>query len=98
MSRSPRKFGRYVVEQEIGDGAMGRVYRCSDPLMKRLVRAVSAATTAAAADAACASRTAADAEAVVRASLREAVADDAALRSGLLGLLELSKVTSAGDA
>jgi TonB family protein len=37
MSRSPRKFGRYVVEQEIGDGAMGRVYRCSDPLMKRLV-------------------------------------------------------------
>jgi len=37
MSKSPRKFGRYVVEQEIGDGAMGRVYRCSDPLMKRLV-------------------------------------------------------------
>jgi serine/threonine-protein kinase len=34
---SPRKFGRYVVEAEIGDGAMGRVYRCSDPLMKRLV-------------------------------------------------------------
>ena len=37
MSKSPRKFGRYVTEQEIGDGAMGRVYRCSDPLMKRLV-------------------------------------------------------------
>jgi TonB family protein len=37
MSKNPRKFGRYVVEQEIGDGAMGRVYRCSDPLMKRLV-------------------------------------------------------------
>ena len=37
MSKSPRRFGRYVVEQEIGDGAMGRVYRCSDPLMKRLV-------------------------------------------------------------
>src|SRR5688500_15179235 len=37
MSKSPRKFGRYVVEQEIGDGAMGRVYRASDPLMKRLV-------------------------------------------------------------
>ena len=35
--RAPRRFGRYVVEQEIGDGAMGRVYRCSDPLMKRLV-------------------------------------------------------------
>jgi phosphotransferase system enzyme I (PtsI) len=68
------------------------------PLMKRLVRAVSAATTASAAKAACASRTAADAEAVVRESLREAVADDAALRSGLLGLLELSKVSSAGDA
>ena len=37
MSKNPRKFGRYVVEQEIGDGAMGRVYRCSDPSMKRLV-------------------------------------------------------------
>jgi serine/threonine-protein kinase len=37
MSKAPRKFGRYVVEQEIGDGAMGRVYRCSDPFMKRLV-------------------------------------------------------------
>jgi len=37
MSKFPRRFGRYVVEQEIGDGAMGRVYRCSDPLMKRLV-------------------------------------------------------------
>ena len=37
MSKAPRKFGRYVVEREIGDGAMGRVYRCSDPLMKRLV-------------------------------------------------------------
>ena len=34
---APKKFGRYVVEAEIGDGAMGRVYRCSDPLMKRLV-------------------------------------------------------------
>jgi phosphoenolpyruvate-protein phosphotransferase (PTS system enzyme I) len=68
------------------------------PLMKRLVRAVSGETTRLAADAACASRTAADAEAVVRASLREAVADDAALRSGLLGLLELSKVSPAGDA
>jgi serine/threonine-protein kinase len=33
----PRRFGRYLVEAEIGDGAMGRVYRCSDPLMKRLV-------------------------------------------------------------
>jgi TonB family protein len=33
----PKQFGRYVVEDEIGDGAMGRVYRCSDPLMQRLV-------------------------------------------------------------
>src|SRR5688572_8866561 len=33
----PKKFGRYVVDEEIGDGAMGRVYRCSDPLMKRAV-------------------------------------------------------------
>src|SRR5688500_19211654 len=37
MSKNPRKFGRYVVEQEIGDGAMGRVYRCADPPMRRLV-------------------------------------------------------------
>ncbi len=37
MSKAPRRFGRYVVEREIGDGAMGRVYRCADPLMKRLV-------------------------------------------------------------
>jgi TonB family protein len=33
----PKRFGRYVVEDEIGDGAMGRVYRCADPLMKRPV-------------------------------------------------------------
>jgi serine/threonine-protein kinase len=33
----PKSFGRYVVEEEIGDGAMGRVYRCFDPLMKRVV-------------------------------------------------------------
>jgi serine/threonine-protein kinase len=37
MSKTPRKFGRYVVDEEIGDGAMGRVYRASDPLMKRVV-------------------------------------------------------------
>ena len=36
-TRGPKRFGRYVVEAEIGDGAMGRVYRCADPLMKRLV-------------------------------------------------------------
>ncbi len=33
----PRRFGRYEVQQEIGEGAMGRVYRCLDPLMKRVV-------------------------------------------------------------
>src|SRR5207245_911717 len=33
----PRRFGRYEVQQEIGDGAMGRVFRCLDPLMKRVV-------------------------------------------------------------
>jgi len=33
----PRRFGRYEVQREIGDGAMGRVYRCLDPLMKRVV-------------------------------------------------------------
>jgi TonB family protein len=34
---APRRFGRYEVEREIGEGAMGRVYRCFDPLMKRVV-------------------------------------------------------------
>jgi serine/threonine-protein kinase len=33
----PRRFGRYEVQREIGEGAMGRVYRCFDPLMKRIV-------------------------------------------------------------
>lgn len=33
----PKRFGRYEVEREIGEGAMGRVYRCLDPLMKRVV-------------------------------------------------------------
>jgi serine/threonine-protein kinase len=33
----PLTFGRYEVQEEIGDGAMGRVYRCLDPLMKRTV-------------------------------------------------------------
>jgi TonB family protein len=36
---SPRRFGRYEVQREIGEGAMGRVYRCLDPLMKRVVAA-----------------------------------------------------------
>jgi len=34
---APRRFGRYEVQREIGEGAMGRVYRCFDPLMKRIV-------------------------------------------------------------
>jgi serine/threonine-protein kinase len=34
---APRRFGRYEVEREIGEGAMGRVYRCFDPMMKRVV-------------------------------------------------------------
>src|SRR5262245_62126798 len=33
----PRRFGRYEVEAEIGDGAMGRVYRAFDPLVRRAV-------------------------------------------------------------
>ena len=33
----PRLFGRYEVEAEIGEGAMGRVFRCRDPLVGRPV-------------------------------------------------------------
>ncbi|HLA79054.1 MAG TPA: TonB family protein [Vicinamibacteria bacterium] len=33
----PQKFGRYEVLAEIGDGAMGRVYRAFDPLVRRPV-------------------------------------------------------------
>jgi eukaryotic-like serine/threonine-protein kinase len=33
----PTHFGRYEVQDEIGDGAMGRVYRCFDPSMRRTV-------------------------------------------------------------
>jgi len=33
----PRRFGRYEVEAEIGDGAMGRVFRAFDPLVRRTV-------------------------------------------------------------
>jgi serine/threonine-protein kinase len=34
---APRRFGRHEVQREIGEGAMGRVYRCLDPMMKRVV-------------------------------------------------------------
>ena len=34
---SPARFGRYEVLCQIGDGAMGRVYRAWDPLMSRVV-------------------------------------------------------------
>jgi eukaryotic-like serine/threonine-protein kinase len=34
---TPEKFGRYEVQAEIGDGAMGRVYRGFDPLARRMV-------------------------------------------------------------
>jgi serine/threonine-protein kinase len=33
----PAGFGRYEVEAEIGEGAMGRVFRCRDPLVGRAV-------------------------------------------------------------
>jgi serine/threonine-protein kinase len=33
----PERFGRYEVIDEIGDGAMGRVYRAWDPAVKRAV-------------------------------------------------------------
>ncbi len=36
-SQSPKQFGRYEVEGLIGDGAMGRVYRGFDPLVRRAV-------------------------------------------------------------
>ena len=36
-SEAPKKFGRYEVEGLIGDGAMGRVYRGFDPLVRRAV-------------------------------------------------------------
>jgi eukaryotic-like serine/threonine-protein kinase len=32
-----RRCGRYEVQQEIGEGAMGRVYRAFDPLVRRVV-------------------------------------------------------------
>jgi serine/threonine-protein kinase len=33
----PKRFGRYEVLDEIGDGAMGRVYRAWDPVVRRTV-------------------------------------------------------------
>jgi len=34
---SSRRFGRYEVQHEIGEGVMGRVYRAFDPLVRRMV-------------------------------------------------------------
>jgi eukaryotic-like serine/threonine-protein kinase len=34
---SGRRFGRYEVQREIGEGAMGRVYQAFDPLVRRVV-------------------------------------------------------------
>jgi serine/threonine protein kinase len=33
----PERFGRYEVVAEVGDGAMGRVYKARDPVVKRFV-------------------------------------------------------------
>jgi TonB family protein len=33
----PERFGRYEVIAEVGDGAMGRVYKARDPVVKRFV-------------------------------------------------------------
>ena len=33
----PERFGRYEVVAEIGDGAMGRVYKARDPVVQRFV-------------------------------------------------------------
>ena len=33
----PLKYGRYVVDSEIGQGAMGKVYRGHDPMVERTV-------------------------------------------------------------
>ena len=33
----PERFGRYEVIAEIGDGAMGRVYKARDPVVERFV-------------------------------------------------------------
>jgi serine/threonine-protein kinase len=37
MSATPTSYGRYEITGEIGDGAMGRVYRAWDPLVRRAV-------------------------------------------------------------
>ncbi len=34
---SAARFGRYEIQQEIGEGAMGRVYKAWDPLVRRVV-------------------------------------------------------------
>jgi signal transduction protein with GAF and PtsI domain len=58
------------------------------PMMKRLVRAVSAADARAAVDEAMLGATAAEVERVLRVRLRTAIAEPALLEDGLLGLDE----------
>jgi serine/threonine-protein kinase len=35
--KKPKKFGRYEVDAEIGQGAMGKVYKAHDPMVERTV-------------------------------------------------------------
>lgn len=37
MARKKQKFGRYEIESELGQGAMGKVYKAFDPLTQRAV-------------------------------------------------------------
>jgi TonB family protein len=37
ISPATSRFGRYEIQQEIGEGAMGRVYKAWDPLVRRVV-------------------------------------------------------------
>jgi eukaryotic-like serine/threonine-protein kinase len=37
VPQAASRFGRYEIQQEIGEGAMGRVYKAWDPLVRRVV-------------------------------------------------------------
>lgn len=37
IPQAASRFGRYEIQQEIGEGAMGRVYKAWDPLVRRVV-------------------------------------------------------------